>query len=527
MKLLKTVKFLQTKKKKNNKQKEKEQQRRKEREKRKDKEREKPKEKERKKQSKTHQGKELSKENKEINKFGFDTEVLKVFRKVGDVYDVFFPKGKKGFFFVQYRTKKTAEKAVKTLNESNFKGRTIAVDMSYPKQHFERKMKQFQNLQKKKEKEDEEKKEKETKKGKGKGKGNEKEEEEEEEEPDNGESDDSDEGTEEDEEEMGSVSDSISDSGSDSDSDFEQEELDYEEIKKKKNEERNLRTLFLRNLTFEATPEDLKKEFGLFGEVESALIVKDKVTQKPTGSAFVTFKTVEASNVALERGQVKTRAGGNKEGENEKNLKWNRKTFVSDLFSQSGITILGRTVRISRALSRTGVKKLEDDKKLKEQESRNLHLAEIGEIKPDDPLFSKLSKNDRKKREKARQAKIKKLKNEKYFVSKTRLSVRNLPKRIDEISLKQIFESVLERKKKGKNQNNNNNGKSKQNKVLKVNIVQRPEGDSSRFGFVLFKNHNEALTALKKTNNNPNIFGENQRLIVEFSIEDQRKIDLL
>ncbi|KAJ6249579.1 RNA-binding protein [Anaeramoeba flamelloides] len=98
------------------KEKEREKRKEKEREKRKDKEREKRKEKERKKQSKTHQGKELSKENKDINKFGFDSnakiivrnapfqltkkEVLKVFRKVGDVYDVFFPKGKKGFFFV-------------------------------------------------------------------------------------------------------------------------------------------------------------------------------------------------------------------------------------------------------------------------------------------------------------------------------------------------------------------------------------------------------------------------------------------
>jgi PREDICTED: similar to CG4806-PA len=45
-------------------------------------------------------------------------------------------------------------------------------------------------------------------------------------------------------------------------------------------------------------------------------------------------------------------------------------------------------------------------------------------------------------------------------------------------------------------------------------------GKSKGFGFVEFKEHRHALKALRKINNNPEIFSPSMRPIVEFSIEN-------
>lgn len=42
----------------------------------------------------------------------------------------------KGFAFVQFTNKEDAEKAIKELNGSKYKGRTIAVDFSVPKDKY-------------------------------------------------------------------------------------------------------------------------------------------------------------------------------------------------------------------------------------------------------------------------------------------------------------------------------------------------------------------------------------------------------
>lgn len=49
----------------------------------------------------------------------------------------------------------------------------------------------------------------------------------------------------------------------------------------------------------------------------------------------------------------------------------------------------------------------------------------------------------------------------------------------------------------------------------------QPLGKSKGYGFLSFKTHNMALQCLRKVNNNPNIFGKNNRPIVSFSIEDR------
>jgi RNA recognition motif-containing protein len=61
--------------------------------------------------------------------------------------------------------------------------------------------------------------------------------------------------------------------------------------------------LFVGNIEWGATEEDLKELFGQYGEVEEAIIIKDRMSGRSKGFGFVTFaedadaeKAIEALN---------------------------------------------------------------------------------------------------------------------------------------------------------------------------------------------------------------------------------------
>ena len=90
-----------------------------------------------------------------------------------------------------------------------------------------------------------------------------------------------------------------------------------------------------------------------------------------------------------------------------------------------------------------------------------------------------------------------------------RLCVRNLALNVDDKRFKEIFRTVAGRNAVVK-------------KVLIIRSKDRVDssvcGRSMGYGFVEFTNHNDALAALRATNNNPDIFGADRRPIVEFSL---------
>lgn len=57
--------------------------------------------------------------------------------------------------------------------------------------------------------------------------------------------------------------------------------------------------LFVGNLAFAATEEDLEKAFGAFGDIEDAKIILDRETGRSRGFAFVTFYSKDAAEAAL------------------------------------------------------------------------------------------------------------------------------------------------------------------------------------------------------------------------------------
>lgn len=75
--------------------------------------------------------------------------------------------------------------------------------------------------------------------------------------------------------------------------DSEEEEEVKPKIKKiprKSNDVEEGKTLFLRNLDFGVTEDDLKSFFEAYGQLHYSLLCKDHLTEHPKGTGFVKFK---------------------------------------------------------------------------------------------------------------------------------------------------------------------------------------------------------------------------------------------
>ena len=99
-----------------------------------------------------------------------------------------------------------------------------------------------------------------------------------------------------------------------------------------------------------------------------------------------------------------------------------------------------------------------------------------------------------------------------------RLCARNLPLNVDDSQLQSVFLKFLS--KPGA-------------RILKARVMRNKDrvdktgrNRSLGFGFIEFETHEDALATLRATNNNPEVFGEQRRPIVEFAVENQLALNL-
>uniref|UniRef100_A0A183BDP1 RRM domain-containing protein n=1 Tax=Echinostoma caproni TaxID=27848 RepID=A0A183BDP1_9TREM len=158
---------------------------------------------------------------------------------------------------------------------------------------------------------------------------------------------------------------------------------------------------------------------------------------------------------------------------------------------------------------------------------RNLHLARIGIIRPGTAAAEGLSAEDLERRESLLRAKKIKLQNPNVFISDVRLCVRNLPLSVTDEQLKQVCQDII--------------GKAKHCRITEANpfcdprcftlLFQqcrvmrnlqpgRQQFRSLGYAFVTFVQHKHALKVLNELNNNPDVFPNQRRPIVEFSLEN-------
>lgn len=399
-----------------------------------------------------------------------------VFSKHGQVVHVSIPhkKGEKsGFGFVQFLLHSEAQNAMNALNGTNIDNRPIAVDWALPKDKYVKHMILSQSNDDSKPTEESNN-------------------------DDQSMNDSDNESSSDDDDEESSDEDDDDDDTSES-SESESDDDDNEEIGSFDIHQNA--TIFIRNLSFDSSQFAIEELFTKWGDVEYANIVRDFETKRSRGTAFVKFKEAESAELCLSESYPK-KTHPEREGESITNLD-------------------GRNLILSIAVDRKKAKELEaKEKKPKEKiDKRNLYLAYEGNITEQDEIAKDISKSDMAKRKRALVEKKTKLQNPNFFVSKTRLSVRNIPKHYSDNDLRDLFKK------------HSPIGSS----IKQVKIVRENErvdhssgkGRSRGFGFVEFKEHNDALEALRAINNNPKLFTKQSRPIVEFAVENAKALQKL
>ncbi|MPC64536.1 RNA-binding protein 28 [Portunus trituberculatus] len=168
------------------------------------------------------------------------------------------------------------------------------------------------------------------------------------------------------------------------------------------------RTLFIKNLSYEATEEDIRQVLETYGAVKYVLLCIDRLTQHPRGTAFAQFLEREAADRCLEA--------------------------EKDPSTKSSFILHGRPMHIMRAMSR---------KELQERKSDDKEVLPKDKLVREGTLAAEgISKADMVLRIKREQVKRRMLKNLHIFVSPTRLCINNLPKTVTDKELGRIFKSL-------------------------------------------------------------------------------------
>ena len=347
----------------------------------------------------------------------------------------------RGFAFVTFTNANAARMAVERGTEVQIKGRRVAVDFSVSKAEHRKIAK---------------------------------EDEEDEKDDDSSDSSGSDSDGEDDDNSKSGDESSSDDggSGSDSDSDDEGDDDEKDDASQAEKEtptfdpSESSRTLFLRNIPFDATRHDVFELFRKFGRIEAVHLVKDRATGVFKGTAFVRFQDGKGCEAAMEA------SGGGEGGGDEHGTG----TFVSGKNAAiglgsggsagGGLVLKGRSILVDPAVDRTtasslAVQRDEDGKPIKKavgKDKRNMYLKNEGRVaassdsalaRDDSAKFGggweELPPGDKARREKAFADKSTKLRSPLFFINPNRLSIRNLAKHVTEAELKQLVFGALKR----------------------------------------------------------------------------------
>ncbi|XP_004856457.1 RNA-binding protein 28 isoform X2 [Heterocephalus glaber] len=460
-----------------------------------------------------------------------EDDLKTVFSQFGAVLEVNIPRkpdGKmRGFAFVQFKNLLEAGKALKGMNMKDIKGRTVAVDWAVAKDKYKNtqsvsapgeekcfELKHQGSVKKNGRAEEKEDNDGDVDVGVDSDDGDSDEDEEKEENKESkvtkhvhvqkravkrafpvesSDEDDSHEDT--DLEERGSIDSEEELVPSDSSAE-EQEDKDVRISKKKKKLPSDVsegKTVFIRNLSFDSEEEEVGELLQQFGALKYVRIVLHPDTEHSKGCAFAQFMTQEATQKCLAAASPETEGGG---------LKLN-----------------GRQLKVDLAVTRDEAAKLQTKKVKKPTGTRNLYLAREGLIRAGTKAAEGVSAADMAKRERFELLKHQKLKDQNIFVSQTRLCLHNLPKAVDDKQLRKLLLNAT-RGEKGVH--------IKECRVMRdlKGVHGNMKGQSLGYAFAEFQEHEHALRALRHINNNPEVFGPHKRPIVEFSLEDRRKLKM-
>lgn len=243
------------------------------------------------------------------------------------------------------------------------------------------------------------------------------------------------------------------------------------------------RTLFISGLTLDTTQHSLEAMLAQWGELKYVLLVRNKLTETNSGTAFAQFLSKEAADECLEA--------------------------YGDPAREADFMINFKLPKLMRAVARDEVPTKQTKKGGKDK--RNLLLLSEGFVKGGIRSAEGVSQSDLKMRRLRIEAREKLLKNLHNRVSKSRLQINNLPQEVNKNKLFDIFKKYSPK-----------GAAIKEARVMYYTDRVAPGGGplSRGYGFVDYGTHEHARAALHAVNNNPEVFTPHKRPIVEFAIEN-------
>ncbi|GAB7325167.1 hypothetical protein MBLNU13_g09247t1 [Cladosporium sp. NU13] len=357
-------------------------------------------------------------------------QLEKLFLSYGKVKQAYIPRKSgglmAGFGFVLMRGRPNAEKAIAGVNGKEIDGRTIAVDWAVKKDEYE-KIAAGEDEEAGEEQEDDE--------DEGSDGGARVDDDDEESVGDDKDSQDEDEMDDEDDE----------DDDEDGDMDEEMEDEEDEQPKQHRSEDKSA-TLFIRNLPFNCTDEDLEDHFTQFGSVRYARVVMDHATGRSRGTGFVCFYDPKDAYGCLR--EIPMRTGANAQEPTNKLSNGPSVLQNTETDPTGRYTLDGRVLQISQAVEKSQANKFTEEgnahRDRRDKDKRRLYLLSEGTIASNTKLWESLPPSEQTMREsslKQRKALIEG--NPSLSLSLTRLSVRNIPRSIDSKGLKALAREAV------------------------------------------------------------------------------------
>ncbi|KAL1944047.1 hypothetical protein VTO73DRAFT_3865 [Trametes versicolor] len=203
-------------------------------------------------------------------------------------------------------------------------------------------------------------------------------------------------------------------------------------------------TLFVRNVPFEATEDELRTLFRAFGPLRYARITMDGPTGRSRGTGFACFWNKEDADKAIEQSTImRAETLGNDTTGPKKNPFKMPSLLTPDPSASiaQNLVLHGRTLDVSRAVTRDEASRLKEvgERRREKADKRNLYLLREGIILPNTPAAELLPSTEVEKRTTSFNARRTLLRsNPSLYVSRTRLSVRQLPLFVTERMLKRL-----------------------------------------------------------------------------------------
>ncbi|KAJ2002107.1 RNA recognition motif-containing protein [Coemansia sp. RSA 2322] len=284
-------------------------------------------------------------------------------------------------------------------------------------------------------------------------------------------------------------------------------------------------TLFIRNLSFDSDEDGLFELFKAFGKLRYCRIVYDSYTGKSRGTAFVCFWKSSDAASCLELAQ-KAQALSEKLSSvpssmlpDQRNKSVLLQEAPSKLDATSQFSLDGRMLSIARAVDRNTAHDLATEglQKRKSKDNRNAYLLKEGIVFPDTPAATHMAPTDLEHHVKEYGVRKNQIyKNPNLYLSKTRLTVHNLPRAVDDAALRtaaisaigKFKQEVKDKARQPLSQDEMSEGWDKRPHVSQAKIVRSVDrvdvatgkARSKGYGFIEFSTHAHALACLRYLN---------------------------